>query len=424
MTGGPDHAAADGEPRRAGQSFLAFGHGDFAAYWFGSLFGNLGFQMQSAALFWQVYDLTGSTLDLAFIGLSEFAPALLLLAITGPIADRVERRLIVQCGYAVQLVGALLLVAFTLARPSAAWPFFIVAFLFGCVRAFSQPAGRAMVATLVPTEHLANAVAWRSTGFQMAIIGGPALAGLIYLIGPVTVYATVAGIMALSVAALQLMTRRPPASVGEPPGWASLIAGIRFIWGQPVVMGAISLDLFAVLFGGAVALLPVYAKDILQVGTVEYGFLRSAAAVGAAVMALLLTRFPLRRRVGRTLFMAVATFGVGTVVFGLSRNYYLSLLALTVLGAADMISVYVRSNVVPLATPNTMLGRVTAVEMVFIGASNELGAFESGAVAWFIGPVATVVLGGVATLAVCGLWIKLFPPLYRVDRLDRRLSGP
>jgi MFS family permease len=416
MSGAADRPAAGG--------LTAFRHSDFAAYWFGSLLGNLGFQMQSAALFWQVYDLTGSTLDLAFIGLCEFAPALLLLAITGPTADRIERRLIVQCGYAVQLVGALLLIAFTLARPSAAWPFFIVAFLFGCVRAFSQPAGRAMVATLVPTEHLANAVAWRSTGFQMAIIGGPALAGLIYLIGPVVVYATVAAVMALSVAALQLMTRRPPASIGAPPGWGSLIAGIRFIWSQPVVMGAISLDLFAVLFGGAVALLPVYAKDILHVGTVEYGFLRSAAAVGGATMALLLTRFPLRRRVGRTLFIAVATFGIGTIVFGLSRNYYLSLAALIVLGAADMISVYVRSNVVPLATPDTMLGRVTAVEMVFIGASNELGAFESGAVAWFIGPVATVVLGGAATLAVAGLWMKLFPPLYRVDRLDRRLSGP
>ena len=419
MSGGPAESA--NEVRPAEGAFLAFSHRDFAAYWVGSLFGNLGFQMQSAALFWQVYDLTGSTLDLAFIGLAEFAPAVLLLAITGPTADRVERRLIVQCGYAVQLVGALLLIAFTLARPTEAWPFFIVAFLFGSVRAFSQPAGRAMVATLVPTEHLANAVAWRSTGFQMAIIGGPALAGLIYLIGPVAVYATVAGVMALGVLALQLMPRRPPASIGEPPGWGSLIAGIRFVWGQPVLLGAISLDLFAVLFGGAVALLPVYAKDILHVGTVEYGFLRSAAAIGGASMALALTRFPLRQHVGRTLFVAVAIFGAGTIVFGLSENFYLSLAALVALGAADMISVYVRSNIVPLATPDNMLGRVTAVEMVFIGASNELGAFESGMVAWFIGPVATVVLGGVATLAIAGLWIKLFPPLYRVDRLDRRL---
>jgi MFS family permease len=411
----------DNPTAKAERAFIAFSHGDFAAYWFGSLFGNLGFQMQSAALFWQVYDLTGSTLDLGLIGLAEFAPALLLLAITGPTADRVERRLIVQCGYAVQLVGALLLIAFTLAKPSEAWPFFIVAFLFGSVRAFSQPAGRAMVATLVPTEHLANAVAWRSTGFQMAIIGGPALAGLVYLIGPVEVYATVTGVMALSVGALQLMTRRPPASIGERPGWGSLIAGIRFIWSQPVVMGAISLDLFAVLFGGAVALLPVYAKDILHVGTVEYGFLRSAAAVGGATMALLLTRHPLRRRVGRTLFIAIAAFGVGTVVFGLSRNYYLSLIALAVLGCADMISVYVRSNVVPLATPNTMLGRVTAVEMVFIGASNELGAFESGVAAALLGTVPAVVFGGIATLVICALWIRLFPQLYRVDRLDQPL---
>jgi MFS family permease len=401
--------------------FAAFAHRDFAAYWFGTLFGNLGFQMQSAALFWQVYDLTGSTLDIAFIGLAEFAPSLLLLAITGPTADRVERRLIVQCGFAVQLVGALLLVAFTLAEPAQAGPFFIVAFLFGCVRAFSQPAGRAMVATLVPTAHLANAVAWRSTGFQMAIIGGPALAGLIYLVGPVEVYAAVAAVMLLAVIAMQFVGRRPPSSAGERPGWTSLIAGLRFIRSQPVLLGAISLDLFAVLFGGAVALLPVYAKDILHVGTVEYGALRSAAAVGATAMAVALTRFPLRRKVGRTLFVAIAVFGVGTVVFGLSENLYLSLIALFTLGAADMISVYVRSNIVPLATPDNMLGRVTAVEMVFIGASNELGAFESGAVAWLIGPVATVVLGGVATLAVCGLWIRWFPDLYRVDRLDRRL---
>ena len=408
--------------RRSGGGFIAFAHRDFAAYWFGSLLGNLGFQMQSAALFWQVYDLTGSTLDLAFIGLAEFAPSLLLLAVTGPTADRVERRLIMQCGFAVQLIGALLLVAFTLSEPDRAWPFFIVAFLFGCVRAFSQPAGRAMVATLVPTAHLANAVAWRSTGFQTAIIGGPALAGLIYLIGPVEVYLTVAAVMLLSVVALHFVTRRPPASIGERAGWASLIAGLRFIRSQPVLLGAISLDLFAVLFGGAVALLPVYAKDILHVGTFEYGLLRSAAAVGGAGMALLLTQLSLQRRVGRTLFVAVAIFGAATIAFGLSENLYVSLVALATLGAADMISVYVRSNIVPLATPETMLGRVTAVEMVFIGASNELGAFESGAVAWLIGPVATVVLGGVGTLAVCALWIRWFPELYRVDRLDRRLT--
>lgn len=413
---------SDTEHGSAG-GFVAFAHRDFAAYWFGSLFGNLGFQMQSAALFWQVYDLTGSTLDLAFVGLAEFAPSLLLLAITGPTADRVERRLIVQCGFAVQLIGALLLVAFTLGEPTQAGPFFIVAFLFGIVRAFSSPAGRAMVATLVPTEHLANAVAWRSTGFQMAIIGGPALAGLIYLIGPVEVYATVAVIMLLSVIAMQFVARRPPSSAGERAGWTSLIAGLRFIRSQPVLLGAISLDLFAVLFGGAVALLPVYAKDILHVGTVEYGLLRSAAAIGGAVMAVALALLPLQRRVGRTLFVAVAIFGVGTIVFGLSESFYLSLIALVTLGAADMISVYVRSNIVPLATPDNMLGRITAVEMVFIGASNELGAFESGVVAWLIGPVLTVVLGGVATLAVCSLWIRWFPALYRVDRLDRRLAG-
>src|SRR5262249_39297489 len=213
--GGVDMTA--GSTAKAEGAFLAFSHRDFAAYWVGSLFGNLGFQMQSAALFWQVSDLRGRPLDLAFIGLAEFAPALLLLAIIGPTADRVERRLIVQCGYAVQLVGALLLVVFTLAKPSEAWPFFIVAFLFGSVRAFSQPAGRAMVATLVPTEHLANGVAWRSTGFQMAIIGGPALAGVIYLIGPVGGYAPRPLRIAPSVGAPRLMTRRPPPRLPERP---------------------------------------------------------------------------------------------------------------------------------------------------------------------------------------------------------------
>jgi MFS family permease len=403
-------------PRRLG--FAAFRQRDFAVYLAGSLFGNLTIQMQAAALFWQVYDLSGSTLALALIGLMEFLPAPLLLALSGPVADRVERRLIVQRGYVVLMIGALMLLWLSIGQPARIWPFFVVAFLVGCVRAFLSPAGRAIVPSLVPPEVLANAIAWRSTSFQSAIIGGPVAAGLLYGFGPAVVYGVVAAFMIVASATMFLVSRRPAAQSGERPGWASLYAGLRFIRGQPVLLGAISLDLFAVLFGGATALLPVYAKDILQVGPAEYGFLRAAASCGGLLMALILAVRSLRRQVGRTMFIAVAIFGAATIVFGLSTNYFLSLVALAVLGAADMISVFVRSNVVPLATPNQMLGRVTAVEMVFIGASNELGTFESGAVAWLIGPVATVVLGGVATLAIVGLWIRLFPALYRFDRLE------
>lgn len=407
------------EPRqRRGLGFAAFRHRDFAVYSVGALFGNLGVQMQAAALFWQVYDLTGSTLALAMIGLMEFLPAPLLLALSGPVADRVERRLIVQRGYFVLTIGALLLMWLSIDRPTRIWPFFVLAFLFGCARAFSSPAGRAMVPALVPPALLGNAIAWRSTWFQAAIIGGPVAAGLLYGFGPAIVYGVVAVFMIVAAATMFLVSRRPAAQSGERPGWASLYAGLRFIRGQPVLLGAISLDLFAVLFGGATALLPVYAKDILQVGPAEYGFLRAAAAVGGLTMAVMLAIRPLRRQVGRTMFIAVAIFGAATIVFGLSTSFVLSLIALTVLGAADMISVFVRSNVVPFTTPNQMLGRVTAVEMVFIGASNELGTFESGAVAWLIGPVATVVLGGVATLAIVGMWARLFPALYRFDRLE------
>jgi MFS family permease len=398
---------------------------DFTFFLAARFLATLAVQMQTVAVGWQVYSVTRDPLDLGLVGLSQFLPFVLLILPAGHVADNHDRRRVLAACFTLEAVCALLLLAFAARGLDSARPVFAVMVLFGVARAFAMPAGQALLPNLVPREQFGTAVALNSSTWQVATIAGPALGGVVYLLGAPVVYASVAVLLAVSVGLLLGLRRGGGhAQPTEPPGWYTLLSGLRFVRSHRPVLGAISLDLFAVLFGGAVALLPVYAKDILQVGTVEYGFLRSAAAVGGAVMALLLTRFPLRRRVGRTLFIAIATFGIGTIVFGLSRNYYLSLAALTVLGAADMISVYVRSNVVPLATPDTMLGRVTAVEMVFIGASNELGAFESGAVAWFIGPVATVVLGGVATLAVCAAWIKLFPPLYRIDRLDRRLSGP
>jgi MFS family permease len=411
-------AVVDGQGRRG---WAAFRHRDFTVYWASSLCAQVAMQMQMVAIGWQLYDLTRRPLDLGLVGLAEFLPAPLLVLLTGHVADRFERRRIVQIGNGVQTLGALLLLFLALHGLSGPWPIFAVALLIGGAKAFNAPAGRAMLPNLVPLADLANAVAWRSTSMQAAFVGGPAVGGLLYVLGPQAVYGSAAALLLAATLILLAMQRRPAAERMEPPSWASVLAGILLIFRRPVLLGAISLDLFAVLFGGAVALLPVYARDILMVGPQGLGLLRSAPAVGAVVMALVLTHHPVTRRVGRTLFLVVAIFGAGTILFGLSTIFWLSLAALAVLGAADMVSVFIRSTIVPLATPDDMRGRVTAVEMVFIGASNELGAFESGVAAALLGTVPAVVFGGVATLVIAGLWVRLFPQLYRVDRLDHPL---
>ncbi len=413
----PDSAAA----ASARSGWAAFRHRDFTVYWLSSLFGQVAMQMQMVAIGWQVYDLTRNPLDLGLVGLAEFLPAPFLVLLTGHVADRFERRVIVTIGYAGQAACALLLLYLALAGLDRVWPIFAVALLLGTARAFSAPASRAMTPSLVPLATLANAIAWRSAAMQGAFVGGPALGGLLYVAGPDVVYGTAAALLLTATLIMLAMRRRPPAARPEPPSWTSVIAGFTFIWSKPVLLGVISLDLFAVLFGGAVALLPIYARDILLVGPVGLGILRSAPAVGAVVMALVLAHRPLDRHAGRTMFAVVALFGLGTIVFGLSTSFWLSLAALIVLGGADMVSVFIRSTLVPLATPDAMRGRVTAVEMVFIGASNELGAFESGVAAALLGTVPAVVFGGLATLAVVALWMRWFPELYRVDRLDQTL---
>jgi MFS family permease len=410
-------APADAGPRGG---FAAFRHRDFTFYWFAQLCQLVPMQMMAVVIGWQVYQITGNPLDLGLIGLAEFLPVPLLVLLAGHASDRFDRRRVIQISDGARALMALALLKITFDGAAEVWPFYLLALGMGVTRAFGAPAGRAMLPDLVPLEVMANAVAWRSSGFQVSFVAGPLLGGLLYALSPVSVYAVAAVMLAGSVL-LTIAIRARPAAATESPDWTSLLAGIILIRRKPLLLGAISLDLFAVLLGGVTALLPIFARDILEVGAIGLGVLRAAPAVGAIVMAIALAYSPLRRRVGHTLYLSVAIFGLATIVFALSENFTLSLVSLAVLGAADLVSVFIRSTVVPLATPDHMRGRVTAVEMVFIGASNELGMFESGLVAWLIGTVPAALVGGVGTLLVVLLWIRLFPDLYKVDRLDQRL---
>ncbi|HJS22065.1 MAG TPA: MFS transporter [Steroidobacteraceae bacterium] len=373
-------------------------------------------QMQSVAIGWQVYELTRDPLDLGLIGLAQFLPFLAAVLPAGQIADRHDRRAILTACYATELLCALLLLAFTLSGLPVAWPVFAVLVLFGTARAFSMPTSQAITPNLVPLESFGNAVALNSSSFQIATIAGPTLGGVLYLAGPETVYSTVAVLLGISVALMFAVRVPRMLASDEPVSWHSLLEGLRFVWRRRVVFGAISLDLFAVLLGGATALLPIYASDVLQVGPTGLGLLRTAPGVGAALTALLLVYVSLTRHVGRWMFAGVALFGLATVVFGLSTSFYLSLAALFLLGAGDMVSVYIRHMLIQLETPDAIRGRVSAVSAVFIGASNELGEFRAGVAAAWAGAKSAVVVGGVATLAIAALWARIFPELRTIDR--------
>jgi len=375
-------------------------------------------QMATVAIGWQVYSVRENPLDLGLVGLAEFLPLLLLALPAGHLADRIPRRRIYALMVIVDVGVALGLLGVTLAGARHVWPFFALAFLTGVASAFGAPAGRALTPSLVPQEILVSALAQRSIAFQLAHVVGPAVGGILFAIQAELVYAVSAGLSLIALACvLALRSGREPAAEGA-ADIDEVLAGVRLIRRTRVLLGAISLDLFAVLFGGAVALLPIFAKDILEVGPTGLGFLRTAPAIGAFIAALAIARRPIRRRAGPTMLLVVAGFGACMVVFGLSRVMWLSMLALALGGAFDMVSVVLRSTILPLVTPDELRGRVNAVEMVFISASNELGAFESGLAAALIGAVPAVVLGGVATVVVAGLWWKLFPPLARMDRLD------
>jgi MFS family permease len=394
-----------------------FSHRPFMLFWLARLAGMVANQMLMVAVAWQMYDLTGSPWDLGLVGLFQFVPALLLTLPAGHVVDRVRRGRVFALCMLGQAVVALLLVWSTLGGFASRELILIVSVGLGAARAFQMPSQQALIPLLVPLELLERAVALSSTGIQVAFIGGPALGGLLYVAGASHVYVVCALLFGLAFACmLGVHDRHQPSA--EKASLKSVLAGVAFVWQNKLLLGASSLDLFAVLLGGAVALLPIYARDILHTGPQGLGLLRAAPAVGALCMSLVLLRWPLQQHVGRRLLIAVGIFGLATVVFGLSHHFLLSLVALAVTGAADNISVVTRLTLVQLETPNEIRGRVSAVNSIFIGASNQLGEFESGATAALFGPVGSVVLGGVGTMLVAASWFRLFPALARRNRMS------
>jgi MFS family permease len=409
--------AAPKNPRAAGR--VAFQYPSFVLFQTARFCMVLAMEMQSVAVGWQVYEITKRPLDLGLVGLVQFLPGILLFLVSGHVADRYDRlRLILLCyaGYGVNF-GLLL---YSAARETRNVHFiFAVLFLLGIARAFNGPVTRALLPQLVPEQGFPNAVAWASTTFQVAAILGPAVGGIIYAAfrGPGAVYAVAISLVVVALACTLKIKTQERLRSREPVNLTSVLAGLRYIWHEKLILGSISLDLFAVFLGGAVALLPVYAREILFTGPRGLGLLRTAPGVGAAVMAIFLAYRPLRRRAGLIMLWCVAGFGLFTILFGISRSLILSLIALFFVGATDMVSVIVRAILIQVATPDEMRGRVNAVDMVFIGASNEFGEFESGLTAQWFGTVPAVVIGGVGTLVVTVIWAWRFPELRKVEQL-------
>lgn len=391
----------------------------FLLYQAARLFMVIAIQAMAVVIGWQVYERTHDPLALGMVGLAQFLPLLFASPIAGEVVDRVDRRgVLAACHFVI--LGVALGLAWASEHPEAgATPIFALLVVFGVARGFSGPAGQALLPALVPKGELARGIAWGSTTFQIGVIVGPAVGGIVFAATSGTVvYVMAACLEALAVALLLGIRYRPEPLDRTARGFRSLLAGVRFVRERRVLLGAISLDLFAVLLGGATALLPIYARDILHVGEWGLGLLRSAPALGAGVVAIGLAFRPLERRAGAITLGCVALYGVATIVFGLSTSFPLSVLALAILGAADMVSVVLRQTIVQLETPPEMRGRVAAVNMIFIGASNELGELESGVTAAWLGTVRAVVLGGVGAVLVPALWARLFPELRRVDRME------
>jgi len=381
----------------------------------------VGLSLQVTTLAKQVYDITRRELDLGFLGLAEFLPIALLVFVTGTVADRFNRKRISQIAMAGELASALLLMWYASTKPTSVFPIFVIAVLYGSSRAFLAPSMRPIAAAIAPEGRLPQMIALYSTVWTSAGIVGPAMSGFLYSASPVIAYGTGSALILIALAtfsAVRVPATQRGADANERPTLRSAVEGLRYIRRTPILFAAIALDLFAVLFGGAVALLPVIAEERLGVGNIAYGWLRAAAGIGAGVVALLLAVRPLRRNVGRWLLVAVAVFGVGTIVLGLTRTYWIAFVAVLVIHGADMVSVFVRGSIVPLVTPDDKRGRVSAVENVFIGATNELGAFESGVAAQAVGVPATVVGGGVLTLGIVGVWWVKFKQLRDVDRFE------
>lgn len=391
----------------------------FMRYWLSRVTGNLANQMLLLAIAWQMYDLTGSAWDLGLVGLYQFAPALLLTLVAGQVADRWNRGHIILFCFLAQAVTSAVLLAAAADESLRRELLLVLSVVLGAARAFQMPAQQALLPLLVSDRLFPRAMAFSAAGLQVSVMGGPALGGLLFAAGAPVVYAACLFFMVGS-AVLMWQVKLPAVlKLSEPVTLQSVLAGVVFVWRSKLLLGAVSLDLFAVLLGGATALLPIYAKDILLVGPWGLGLLRAAPAAGALVLSMALTRWPLQRHVGRRLLLSVGVFGLAIVVFALSTSFWLSMLALAVSGAADMVSVVIRQTLVQLETPDAMRGRVSAVNTVFIGASNQLGEFESGATAALMGPVAAAVAGGLGTVAVAWLWVRWFPTLAQRDRLVR-----
>ncbi len=402
----------------AAPSARALDHIGFRYYWVARFLLVFALQVLSISVGWQIYDQTRDPFLLGLVGLVQFIPAPLLVLVTGSVADRFNRRRIMAICMAVEALCALALLSILHSGTARIWPVFAVLLIFGIARAFMGPAVQSLVSNLVPVDALPNAIALNSSSFQLAVITGPVAGGLLY--GWSSEAAYVASIvMFLAAAAMTLQIPKPVRKdVVKAGSTGELLAGFRYIWSQPVVLGALSLDLVAVLLGGATALLPVFARDILDVGPWGLGLLRSAAGVGALVMTLWLVRYPIKDHAGLTMLAAVGVYGLAILTFGLSTTAWISIPALAIMGAADMVSVFIRQTLIQLKTPDEVRGRVSAVNMTFIGASNELGEFRAGSMAAALGAVPAVAIGGAGAVVVAALWMKLFPDLRRVRSLD------
>lgn len=394
-------------------------HASVRRYLASTALASIGLNVLVTVLFKQVFDITGDELDIGLLGLAQFVPAVLLVLVSGWVADRFDRRRVSALFLVGRVVCSVALLWYSWSDPSAVWPFFVIAFAFGAVDAMLVPSRRSIAPLVAPAVEFPSVVALWTATFTASTIVGPVLGGFLYTLGADLAYGVAAGAQLLAVVPmLGIVYAREPERTTDRPTLSSALEGLRFVRRTPIVLAAISLDLFAVLFGGAVALIPAVASERLGVGDIAYGWLRAAPGIGAAAMALVLAVRPVQRRVGPTLLVVVAIFGAGTVVFGFTRSYVVAFVALVVISAADMVSMYIRGSLVPLATPDEQLGRVNAVEGVFIGASNELGAFESGVAARAFGLSWAIAGGGLITMGIAGLFALLFPSLRRIDSFD------
>jgi MFS family permease len=395
-------------------------HRPFVLFWFARVSATIGYQMLVVAIGWQLYELTGDPFDLGLIGLIQFIPAILLVLVVGQVIDRYDRRMVLAACQIIETIAAATLLVAILSGAITRELILSVALIMGIARAFEVTVMQVLVPGLVPLPLVPRAVAGSATANQSAVIAGPAIGGFLYAAGPSIVYGTCLAMFVLAAALVALIRIERSTSAREPFTLAAFFAGFSFIRRRPLILGVISLDLFAVLLGGVTALLPVFARDVFAAGPWALGLLRAAPGVGALAMALALTRWSFAHHAGKIMFGAVAAYGLSTIVFALSNSFIVALIALVVLGASDMISVVIRMTLVQLGTPDEMRGRVTAVNGLFIGASNQLGEFRAGAMASWVGAMPAVLIGGIGTLLIVAIWTRLFPGLARMDRLEAK----